>query len=483
MEKRNILNITKRNLFLTLLLLASSLTIYAQQELKGKVSDFLTFATIESASVYVDNSTVGTITNADGKFSLRIPRELVNDTLVISSIGYKSFKVVVSEFDPAMDIALEEDTASLDEILIVAETRPKTGNDIVLRAIEELSENLPEQPYLQKGFLRHKERNTKEYKWLVESAITLHDAGYASNAKKRLKINVDETRKSYDLRDLDSLYAYYSYLKNTNPRFNPKSKALKRDTIQTRTLVDAIRWNDTRTNGLDILFRGRLNLVRNASDRGSLLGEDVLTNHHFKLDTVQVVNDRKIYKIAISKGADFVGLNTEGVYNEGFEPNGWIYIYWDNFAIKKIEYNLVAASDKQRSRSKSLLGTFENHKLVITYKEYQEKMYPNYMYYESPKLINLGDRSSDSWTKTKEEIAKEKEEQFYYAVQEILFTDIIIDPEVVEEALANGKWSEDVFSPRPYNEDFWDDYNVLLESEEEDQLIRDLSKRVSLFKK
>ncbi|EDM43329.1 hypothetical protein SCB49_01202 [unidentified eubacterium SCB49] len=464
------------------LFLMCSFSAFSQEELKGKVSDFLTFMPIESASVYVDGSTTGTITNADGKFSLRVPKELVNDTLVISSIGYKSYRVLVSEFDPAMDISLEEDTASLDEVLIVAETRPKTGNDIVLRAIEKLEDNLPEQPYLQKGFLRHKERNTKEYKWLIESAITLYDSSYASGAKKNLKINVDETRKSYDLREVDSLYAYYTYLKYTIPGFNTKSKALKRDTIKTQTLIDAIRWNDTRTNGLDLLFRGRLNLVRNAVDKGAIFGKDVLASHHFKLDTVQVINDRKIYKIAISKGVDFVGLDTDGVYNEGFEPNGWIYIYWDSFAIKKIEYNLVAASAKQKARSKSLLGTYENHKLVITYMEYQDKMYPNYMYYETPKLLNLGDRSSDAWQKTKEQLAKEKEEQFYYAVQEILFTDIIQEPELIAEALANKEWNEDVFLPRPYNEEFWENYNVLLESEEEDKLIKDLSRRASLFK-
>ena len=114
--------------------------------------------------------------------------------------------------------------------------------------------------------------------------------------------------------------------------------------------------------------------------------------------------------------------------------------------------------------------------------EYQEKMYPNYMYYESPKLLNLGDRSSDAWQKTKEQLAKEKEEQYYYAVQEILFTEIIQDQEKIIAALENKAWSEDIFSPRPYNESFWSDYNVLLESEEEDQLIRDLSNRVSLFR-
>jgi len=176
-----------------------------------------------------------------------------------------------------------------------------------------------------------------------------------------------------------------------------------------------------------------------------------------------------------------VGLNTKGIYNEGFEPKGWLYIYWDTYAIKKIEYDLTAASDKQKRRSKSLLGTLDNHKLIITYKEYQDKMYPNYYYYEAPKLVNVGDRSSDKIKKTEEERKKEKEEQFYYTVQEILFTEIIEDSESIEEALQKT-WSEDIFMPRPYNKEFWKNYNVLLESEEEEKLIQDLSKRATLFK-
>ena len=69
----------------------------------------------------------------------------------------------------------------------------------------------------------------------------------------------------------------------------------------------------------------------------------------------------------------------------------------------------------------------------------------------------------------------------YYTIQEILFTEIIRDPEAVAKALKK-EWSSDIFSSRPYNEDFWENYNVLLESEEEDQLIQDLTRRATLFK-
>jgi hypothetical protein len=465
----------------SVLIFLIGMTTFAQTELKGKVADFLTYQPIESASVYIKNTTIGSITNTDGKFVLQVPQAHVKDTLVISSIGYKSFNVVIDEFENGSDIYLEEDVASLDEVVIVAETRPKTGNDIVLRAIENLPKNLPEQPYLQKGFLRHRERNKKEYKWLIEAALTLYDSSYASGAKDNLKINVDEIRKSYDLRDVDSLYAYTSYLRYKAHNIKIKSKTLVRDTIATASLIKAIKWNDERINGLDNFFKGKLNLVRNSNAKQALFGKNILEDHQFTLDTVLVDNGRKIYKIKISKGKYFVGLNTPGIYNEGFEPKGWIYIYWDNFAIKKVEYELVAASEAQKRRSKSLFGTQTNHKLIITYMEYQDKMYPKYIYYETPKLVNVGDRSSDR-VKTESEPGFDKGEQYYYTIQEILFNEVIKDPEAISRALRDKDWSADIFVSKPYNEAFWKTYNVLLESEEEGKLIQDLSKRATLFK-
>ena len=451
----------------------------AQTEIKGRVVDFTQLLPIESASIYVQNSTIGSISNADGKFSLTVPQKYVNDTLVISSIGYKSYKTPVKDFDGSIDVFLEEDIASLDEVMIIAETRPKTGNDIVLRAIEELPDNMPEQPYLQKGFLRHKERNKREFKWLIEAALTVYDSSYASGAEDNLKINIDEIRKSYDLRDVDSLFAYTSYLKYHDHQVKVQSKTLRRDTIETASLVKAIKWNDERVNGLDNLLKGKLGLVRNANDKDALFGDDVLKKHQFTLDTVLVENDRKLYKIKISKGEDFVGLNTKNIYNEGFEPKGWLYIYWDNYAFKKVEYELVAASAAQKRRSKSLFDTLVNHKLELTYKEYNDKMYPSYIYYETPKLVQVGNRSSDKIDEEKAQASKE--EQFYYTVQELLFTEIVEDPLQIEQALQND-WSSDIFVSRPYNAAFWKNYNVLLESNEEEQLIQDLSKRASLFK-
>ena len=283
--------------YMLVLLCLVSAGVTSQIEIKNKIVDFATFAPLQSASVYVKNTTIGTITNTDGRFLLSIPKRYANDTLVISSIGYKSFKSIVSGFDSTMDIFLEEDIASLDEILLIAETRPTTGNDIVLRAIEQLPQTLPDSSYIQKGFLRHKERNSSEYKWLVESAITLYDSRYDAGSKNTLRLNVDQTRKSYDLRDVDSLFAYTSYLKKRTKNKTLRKNNLRRDTISTASLIEAIRWNDQRVNGLDKLFRGKINIVRNANAPSALFGDEILARHEFKLDTILVENEKNYIKL------------------------------------------------------------------------------------------------------------------------------------------------------------------------------------------
>src|SRR5690606_992498 len=187
------------------------------------------------------------------------------------------------------------------------------------------------------------------------------------------------------------------------------------------------------------------------------------------------------YKIKIGKSHEYVNLKTKGIFNDCYQPEGWIYIYWDTYAIKKIEYNLVAASTEQKSRSKALFDTQTNHKLVMSYMEFDGKMYPNYIYYETPKLVNVGSKPTEPRKDIEEIVAYDPDERFYYTVQEILFTEVILDKNEINAALSQ-KWDPDIFSIKPYNKTFWKNYNTLLESAEDEQLIQDLTRRSSLYK-
>lgn len=70
---------------------------------------------IIGASVKVENSTVGTITDLDGKFSLNASPKA---TLIISFVGCKPQRVVVGR-EKSFSIVLEEDTKALDEVVVI----------------------------------------------------------------------------------------------------------------------------------------------------------------------------------------------------------------------------------------------------------------------------------------------------------------------------------------------------------------------------
>ena len=73
-------------ILIIILLFFVSLSIHSRIELKGKIVDFTNLLPIENASVYVKNTTTGTVSNSDGKFVLTVAELYANDTLVISSI-------------------------------------------------------------------------------------------------------------------------------------------------------------------------------------------------------------------------------------------------------------------------------------------------------------------------------------------------------------------------------------------------------------
>jgi len=67
------------------------------------------------ATVMVDGTNIGTITDTDGRFSITAPSD---GTLLISYIGYEASKIVLTS-STNLNIRLKEDTKLLDEVIVV----------------------------------------------------------------------------------------------------------------------------------------------------------------------------------------------------------------------------------------------------------------------------------------------------------------------------------------------------------------------------
>ena len=119
----------KKN-FLTLLwcLLVAGSSLYGQRQLTGRVTDTDNGEALIGASVIVKGTTAGSVTDAEGRYTLRLPAEARE--LRISYTGYTEQTIAIGVSD-VIDVALIPG-AALDEVLVIGygsvKKEDKTGS-------------------------------------------------------------------------------------------------------------------------------------------------------------------------------------------------------------------------------------------------------------------------------------------------------------------------------------------------------------------
>lgn len=104
---------------LLLLFLISTMYVQAQgvRNVSGMIKDASGDPLIGVNVTVKGDATLGTISDMDGEYSLKIPREKV--TMVFSFIGYKTLEKSIDANTTKLDISLSEDTELLDEVIVV----------------------------------------------------------------------------------------------------------------------------------------------------------------------------------------------------------------------------------------------------------------------------------------------------------------------------------------------------------------------------
>lgn len=105
--------------FITLFILMLSclcITANAQVLVKGTVVDDKNESLIGVSVRLKDDSSVGTITDFDGKFTISVPKK--NDILLITYVGYASQEVKATPEKPLF-ITLQEDSKFLEEVVVI----------------------------------------------------------------------------------------------------------------------------------------------------------------------------------------------------------------------------------------------------------------------------------------------------------------------------------------------------------------------------
>lgn len=102
--------------FMLLCLFTSINLILAQtKKISGTVASAEDGEPVIGASVVVKGTTIGTVTNVDGGFSLEVPSDV--KTLIVSFVGMETQEVKIA---PQMRIILHSSSETLDEVMVVA---------------------------------------------------------------------------------------------------------------------------------------------------------------------------------------------------------------------------------------------------------------------------------------------------------------------------------------------------------------------------
>ena len=113
-----------KSFLLTFLLLFIQLSVFGQDlTLSGTISDADTNEPLPGATVVIEGTNTGAISDFDGKYTIRVA---VGNTLSFSSIGYKTETRVISQADQ-LNISLTPNN-ELDEIVVVGYGSQKRSN-------------------------------------------------------------------------------------------------------------------------------------------------------------------------------------------------------------------------------------------------------------------------------------------------------------------------------------------------------------------
>lgn len=139
--------------------------------LSGKVTDAKTRKPM--AHVSVTDRSVGTVTNEAGEFTLKLQK--APKTVTFSCLGYKSQRLDASAMGGVrVEVRLEPSSVMLDEIVV----RGADAKELVLRAMEKIYDNYPDEPNLLRGFYRETVEKRSHFTSISEGVVDVYKTGY-----------------------------------------------------------------------------------------------------------------------------------------------------------------------------------------------------------------------------------------------------------------------------------------------------------------
>lgn len=187
---------------------ASAFSLFQEQEIvqtfsefKGVVVNSKSKAPLSFATLSVSGTNISTVTNSDGEFLLKVPNSMLENSVIISFLGYQVKTVPLSNLNgDDIQILLEESAMQLSEIKINV---PKDAQTLVKSALDKKGEHYINEETIMTAFYRETIRKRRRDASLSEAIVEIYREPYSST--KADKIKLIKARKSTDYNRLDTL--------------------------------------------------------------------------------------------------------------------------------------------------------------------------------------------------------------------------------------------------------------------------------------
>jgi len=165
---------------------------------RGQIFDKQSKKSLPFVTVGILEKNIGTVSNTDGFFALRLPSAFSNTTIRISHLGYKTLQIPINLLvNQKTDIYLETEFISIQEVII----RNIDPKEIVKKAYQNRFENYSIEPVFITSFYREGVLRNSKYLNYSEAVLKIFKSSYKrsfeSDQVKLLKtrkiVNVDQT--------------------------------------------------------------------------------------------------------------------------------------------------------------------------------------------------------------------------------------------------------------------------------------------------
>jgi hypothetical protein len=152
-------------------------------KVSGRVTEDDGKSPLPYASVTVEGTYIGTMTNREGNFDLIIPLLLQNSNIIVSSVGYKQKTIFLKNLVSEPVIQMQSVSVKLREILV----KPVDPKSVLQKFRENIRKNYSEEPQLLVTFYRETARQDGVYVGVWEAAMEILKPPYTDNSPDRVR--------------------------------------------------------------------------------------------------------------------------------------------------------------------------------------------------------------------------------------------------------------------------------------------------------